>query len=83
MGRFRGKVLYPFVLFSQAKEDVTDVLFRHEMEHVYQVRRKGWFGFYLKYLWLSRKGYKNHPFELAANKRQTDPLTKEEQALKA
>jgi hypothetical protein len=83
MGRFRGKVLYPFVLFKQAQDEVTDVLFRHEMEHVYQVKREGWFGFYLKYLWVNiRHGYASNPFEIEANERENDPLTDEERKLK-
>lgn len=83
MGRFRGKVLYPFVLFKHPREDVTDTLFRHELEHVYQVRRMGWLVFYVKYLWLGmRHGYANHPFEAEANERENDPLTDDEQALR-
>lgn len=83
MGRFRGKVLYPFILFKQPREEVTDVLFRHELEHVYQVRRMGWLVFYVKYLWLGYKhGYANHPFEDEANERENDPLTEDEQALR-
>lgn len=84
IGRWHGKVLYPFVLFRQAKEDVSQRLFRHEMQHVYQVRRMGWLGFYIRYLWLGmRYGYKHHPFEAEANDRQFDPLTEEEQELRA
>ena len=83
MGKYRGKVLYPFVLFSQAQEDVTDQLFRHELEHVYQIRRNGWFCFYLKYVLLAiRYGYEKHPFELEAEARQDDPLTDEEREIK-
>ncbi len=82
MGWRRGMVLYPFMLFRDASDTVTDPLFRHEMEHVYQVRRMGWWTFYLKYLWLLRKGYSAHPFEAEARERQNDPLTEEEQALK-
>ena len=83
MGRWRGKVLYPFVLFSQSREEVSDELFRHELEHVYQVWRMGCVWFYLKYLALAiRYGYKNHPFELEANERQSDPLTEKELVLR-
>jgi len=83
MGKYRGKVLYPFVLFLQPQEDVTDQLFRHEMEHVYQVWRKGWLGFYAMYLLLAiRYGYKKHPFELEANTRENDPLTAKERRMK-
>jgi hypothetical protein len=83
MGRFRGKVLYPFVLFKQARDEVSDILFRHEMEHVYQVKRLGWFGFYGRYLWYMIKyAYKTNPFEIEANERENDPLTDEERKLK-
>lgn len=83
MGKWRGKVLYPFVLFSQAKDDVSHQLFRHELEHVYQLRRIGWLWFYLKYLALAvRYGYRKHPFELEADERQNDPLTEQELAMK-
>lgn len=83
MGRFNGKVYYPFVLFKQAQDEVTDILFRHELEHVYQVKRKGWFGFYLKYLYFNiRYGYENNPFEIEANERENEPLTKAELELK-
>ena len=82
MRGFRGKVLYPFVLFSMGKEDVPLWLFRHEMEHVYQVQRMGWIWFHVKYLYLLvRYGYENHPFELEANERQNDPLTDDEKEI--
>lgn len=78
-----GMVLYPFMLFKRSKEEVTDKLFRHELEHVYQVRRLGWLKFYITYLWyLVTKGYKNNPYELEANARENDPLTEAERALK-
>lgn len=84
MRRFNGKVIYPFVLFRQNKKDVPTWLFRHELEHVYQVRRMGYFRFHLRYIYLLiRHGYENHPFELEATERQNDPLTKEEKRLRA
>ena len=83
MRGFNGKVLYPFVLFARKKEEVSTRLFRHEMEHVYQVQRMGWIWFHVKYLYLlARYGYKNHPFELEASERQYDPLTDEEKELR-
>lgn len=83
MGRFRGKVLYPFVLFKQAQDEVLDVLFRHELEHVYQVKRNGWFGFYIKYLYFNiRYGYEKNPYEVAACKVQNNKLTAKERKLK-
>jgi hypothetical protein len=83
IGRWNGKVLYPYVLFAVSKAKVSDRLFRHELQHVYQVWRMGWFGFYLGYLWQGiRHGYKNHPFELEAKKHQHDPLTPKEIKMK-
>jgi hypothetical protein len=83
IGRWGGKVLYPFMLFAEPKKHVSARLFRHELQHIYQVWRMGWFGFYFKYLWLGiRHGYKKHPFELEAKKHQHDPLTEYEKKLK-
>lgn len=83
IGRWNGKVLYPFVCFRFPKDGVSDRLFRHEMQHVYQIRRMGWLGFYIKYLWLQVKwGYGEHPFELEAKAYQNEPLTDKERALK-
>lgn len=76
-------VIYPFMFFKHSKEEVTDRLFRHELEHVYQVRREGWFKFYLTYLWESiRHGYKKNKYEIAANAVENTPLTAEERKLK-
>lgn len=81
MGKWWGKCWYPFVLFSKSREDVPDWLFRHEMEHVYQVRRMGWWKFYTQYIYLAMQlGYKKHPFEIEATERQNDPLTKNERS---
>lgn len=78
-----GMVIYPYMLFKRSKEEVTDRLFRHELEHVYQVQRMGWIKFYFTYLWwLARLGYKKHPYEIEANERELDPLTDEERKLK-
>ncbi len=83
IGGWGGKVYYPFMLFAKAKENVSDKLFRHELQHVYQVWRMGWFGFYARYLWLlMRGGYRNHPFEVEAEEHQYDAYTEEERKLK-
>lgn len=76
-------VLYPWVLFRDPKKFVTDRMFRHEMEHVYQVQNTGWIKFYCLYLWYSlRHGYKQNPFEIEARAVQHRPLTKTERQLK-
>ena len=78
-----GMVIYPFMLFKRSKEEITDRLFRHELEHVYQVERLGWFKFYLTYIWHNVKaGYRNNPYEIEADARANDPLTDEERKLK-
>jgi hypothetical protein len=78
-GRFKGITLYPFILFKDKKEEVSEKLFRHEMEHVYQIRELGWFKFYWKYLRQSCKvGYDDNKFEVMARKAESSPLTPQE-----
>lgn len=73
---YNAWVLFPFVFFRASQEDVTDRLFRHEMEHIYQVLRMGWWRFYITYLLhLRRYGYAKHPYEIQAREREHDPLT--------
>lgn len=72
-------VLYPFIFFKQKKDDVTIILYRHEMEHVYQVRRKGWLKFYITYIWYSiRYGYTDNPYEASARSVQHNKLNQKE-----
>ena len=69
-------MLYPFVFFRYVPDDV---LFRHEMEHVYQIMRDGWLVFYVRYLWWHfLYGYANNPYEIEARERASEPLTKTE-----
>ncbi len=83
IGKWNGKVRYPFILFRMPKEEVSDRLFRHEMQHIYQIYRDGCIGFYLKYIWYGiRHGYKTNPYEVEARARQHDPLTAEEQKIR-
>jgi hypothetical protein len=78
-----GITIYPFIFFKRTREEVTDRLFRHELEHIYQVEEEGWFKFYLSYLWESiRHGYKGNKYEIAADLMETIPLTDEERKLK-
>lgn len=80
---YAGWVLFPFIFFRGPKDEVDDRLFRHEMEHVYQVLRLGWWKFYITYLWyLWRDGYKRHPYELQARERENDKLTTVERFFK-
>lgn len=74
-----GMVLWPWVWFKRTPDQVSDRLYRHELQHCYQVKRMGRFKFYTTYLWLlARHGYKNHPYEVEARERHYDPLTDQE-----
>lgn len=87
--RLRGIVLWPFVFMRPYEFETSDLehkeklekeynerLYRHELEHCYQVKRQGIFSFYFNYVRVIMKtGYKNHPIEIEANDRENDPLT--------
>ncbi len=67
-GKTRGITIYPFV-FVLDKDDKE--LIRHEMVHVKQVQREGWFKFYTKYIYFNFKyGYENNPYEIEAINKQ-------------
>lgn len=83
MWGYGGRVLYPFILFKHKQKDVPDWLFRHEMQHIYQIKKLGWWKFHLIYFWyLAKGGYNNHPFEIEAKKHQHIALTNYEKDLK-
>lgn len=42
--------LYPYILVASERFETTERLLRHELEHVYQVRKSGWVKFYFLYL---------------------------------
>ena len=45
---------------------------KHELCHIRQFKKHGYFGFIIKYLWESiRKGYYNNRFEVEARKAET------------
>jgi len=78
----RGIVIGRTMMFADAPWDVPEWLFRHEMQHVYQIARLGFVRFYLLYFYYSlRYGYANNPFEVEARKAQTESLTAEERVL--
>ena len=80
---YRAWVLYPFMLFREQREVVGDVLFRHELQHVYQIHKDGWLRFYSLYLWWAfRYGYLNIPYEVEARHFEKTPLSSDERALK-
>lgn len=81
--RWRGVVIYPWVLIKHKKGETGDVLFRHELQHIYQIRNIGWIRYYLTWWWYTiRHGYINNPYEVDARERSYDPLTEEERRLK-
>lgn len=79
----RGVCLGNNMLFSMPADEVPQHLFRHELEHHYQIMRDGWFRFCLKYFYYSvRHGYTKNPYEVEARNRANDLLTTtEEQVL--
>lgn len=80
-----GKHVAGTLLFRQRKDQVVNYLFRHELEHFYQMQRNGGvIPHYAKYLaLLIRYGYKKHPYEIAAREAGKLPLTEEEKTWKA
>lgn len=81
-GRWHGIVLYPNILFRDTKDEVSQRLYRHELEHIYQIQRIGRFRYYLKYwMYWFKHGYRNNPYEVAARAVQYNDLTAEEQKL--
>lgn len=74
-----GMVLYPFVLFKNEKGKVPKHIFKHEMQHIYQIQREGLLTFYLLYLYYFFKyGYINNPYEVEARSKEWNALTAEE-----
>lgn len=78
-------VLWPWILFRHGT--MTDRLFRHELQHVYQIKRFGIVGFYVTYLLLwvlylpliiGRRSNNEHPLEKEAKEREGEPLTEQE-----
>lgn len=78
----RGIVLWPRIMFANRADEIPEWLFRHELEHAYQIMRMGRWHFYLKYFWYSvRHGYESNPLEVEAFARQHDYLTTDEELL--
>lgn len=78
----RGLVIWPKILFAEARADVPSWVFRHELEHAYQIMRLGAFKFYFLFFCYSiRYGYHNNPFEIEARDAQQESLTQNEEKL--
>lgn len=73
-----GMVIYPFVIINGRV--LSKRLFRHELEHCYQIQRMGVWKFYLSYIvkYLTN-GYWHHPYEREARQVEYDKLTAREE----
>jgi len=88
----RGMVLWPFLLLKPYKRKPEtslfnkkwneqaladeDRIYRHELQHCYQVKQEGRLKFYGKYLWYQvRHGYTDNPYEVDARAHENEPLT--------
>ncbi len=74
LGGMDGITLYPFIFVGFPENDPrTAKLLKHELVHIEQIYRDGFFKFYLTYIWYSiRYGYKNNPYEVEAYRRQEE-----------
>jgi hypothetical protein len=65
MWGYGGRVLYPFILFAEKNPPYW--LYRHEMQHVIQIWRDGYWTFHIKYIYyLIKDGYHDNPYEVEA-----------------
>lgn len=72
-------------------EDLSETLFRHEVQHVYQIEADGWFKYYFFYaaffimhflkMWNWEKAYQANQYERDAYAVQNTPLTETERNL--
>jgi len=80
--RIAGVVIWPYIFFAADKKTISPAIFRHELQHVYQIVSMGVFKFYLTYFWYSiRYGYEHHPLEIEAIEAALKPLTSTEELL--
>ena len=78
----RGVVIGYHIYFAEPRWNITGGVFRHELEHAYQILRDGLFLFYLKYFYYSvRYGYKDNPYEIEAREAQKYLLHPDEEEL--
>jgi len=87
--QLRGIVLWPYMIIrpkKYAKGEISQSesmtrrslvkLYRHELQHCYQIKQRGILGFYIRYVFLNiTKGYHNHPDELEARQYENEKLT--------
>lgn len=78
-----GFVWFPTIYFAEPKERVSDEVFRHEMQHVYQIIAMGKWKFFFTWFWYSlSRGYLNNPLEIEAIANQCKPLNQAERMIK-
>lgn len=77
----KGMVVWPWVWFNGPRAEVSDRLYRHELQHCYQIKKLGRLRFYWTYLLLwFKNGYWKHPYEVEARSFERTPLTVQEKA---
>ncbi len=80
--RVRGIVVGHTMYLAEPFATCPEFVFRHELEHIYQIGRDGRFFFYLKYFYYSlRYGYEKNPYELEARAAALYPLSTNEEEL--
>ena len=85
-----GLVLFPFVLISTKEEETLPSVIKHELTHVRQIYREGFFSFYFQYVCMMMKNisyfttyslFSNNSFEDEAYNIENEPLNKEDKLL--
>lgn len=78
-----GITLYPFIFYNTNHwyyRDNFDAMQVHEWVHVKQVRKHGWFKFYLSYLYQSfRFGYRGNKYEIEAYRKEREFIERRNQ----
>ena len=85
-----GLVLFPFILISTKEEETLPSVMKHELTHVRQIYREGFFSFYFQYGYMMMKNsfyctndslFSNNSFEDEAYEIEDEPLTQEDKLL--
>ena len=64
---FTAITLYPFIFFAYTKEQAIRYnVVNHEWIHVTQIRKLGWFKFYIDYLWQYWVNYRKYKQQFPA-----------------
>jgi hypothetical protein len=76
MEGYPAKYHYPFMFFTGPKGYVPEALYRHELQHHYQVLRDGYLKFNWRYITQLRTvGYRNIDYEIEAYAMQREKMT--------